>query len=54
MEIEELSDELIQYGFDHQMQDLYLLPQKISIDTFFAEAHFMSIRTQIFPMLIMK
>lgn len=40
MEIEELSDELIQYGFDHQMQDLYLLPQKDKYRYFFRRGPF--------------
>lgn len=40
MEIEQLSDELIQYGFDHQMQDLYLLPQEEKYRYFFRRGPF--------------
>lgn len=35
MEIKEFSDELIQYGFDYQMQDLYLLPNRENYRCFF-------------------
>ncbi|MGG5369822.1 competence type IV pilus ATPase ComGA [Enterococcus sp. AZ196] len=40
MEIEQLSDELIQYGFEHQMQDLYLLPQGEKYRYFFRRGSF--------------
>lgn len=40
MEIEQFSDELIQYGFDHQMQDLYLLPQGEKYRYFFRRGPF--------------
>lgn len=40
MEIEQLSDELIQYGFEHQMQDLYLLPQREKYRCFFRRGPF--------------
>ncbi|MDT2759789.1 competence type IV pilus ATPase ComGA [Enterococcus xiangfangensis] len=40
MEIEQLSDELIQHGFKHQMQDLYLLPQKETYRCFFRRGPF--------------
>lgn len=54
MEIEQFSDELIQYGFDHQMQDLYLLPQGEKYRYFFGEVPSMNIKTRLYPMLIMK
>ncbi len=44
MEIEQFSDELIQYGFDHQMQDLYLLPQGEKYRYFFREVPSMNIK----------
>lgn len=40
MEIEQLSDELIQYGSEHQMQDLYLLPQREKYRCFFRRGSF--------------
>ncbi|MGX7124877.1 hypothetical protein [Enterococcus viikkiensis] len=40
MEIEELSDELIQYGFNQQMQDFYLLPKKEMYHWFFRRGSF--------------
>ncbi|WP_313630440.1 competence type IV pilus ATPase ComGA [Enterococcus devriesei] len=40
MEIEELSDELIQYGFNQQMQDFYLLPKKEMYHCFFRRGSF--------------
>ena len=40
MEIEQLSDELIQYGFEQQMQDLYFLPQKENYRCFFRRGPF--------------
>lgn len=40
MEIEKFSDELIQYGFEHQMQDLYLLPQGEKYRYFFRRGPF--------------
>lgn len=40
MEIEQLSDELIQYGFEQQMQDLYFLPQKENYHCFFRRGPF--------------
>lgn len=40
MEIEQLSDELIQYGFEHQMQDLYLLPRGEKYRYFFRRGPF--------------
>lgn len=40
MEIEELSDELIQYGFNQQMQDFYLLPKKEMYYCFFRRGSF--------------
>ncbi|GAA2910241.1 competence type IV pilus ATPase ComGA [Enterococcus pseudoavium] len=35
MEIEQLSNELIEYGFEHQMQDFYLLPRREEYRYFF-------------------
>lgn len=40
MEIEKLSDDLIQHGFEHQMQDLYLLPQGEKYRCFFRRGPF--------------
>lgn len=40
MEIEQFSDELIQYGFEHQMQDLYLLPRGEKYRYFFRRGPF--------------
>lgn len=54
MEIEQFSDELIQYGFDHQMQDLYYYLKVKSTATFFGEVPSMNIKTRLYPMLIMK
>lgn len=40
MEIEELSNELIQYGFEHQMQDLYLVPRREKYRYFYRKGAF--------------
>lgn len=54
MEIEKLSDDLIQHGFEHQMQDLYLLPQGEKYRCFFRRGPFYERETQIYPMLKMN